>query len=398
MALPFHRRIFVILVTMTAVPTILAVAGWVLSVRTLAPSAGARASLEEVVTSARALAQGVDTMQLTPAARAALRHHLERVSSSASLARRGETYLRYYTAGFAIVIVMLGVVVLFAAVRLAGHLSRQLSRPIDELVGWTQLIRVRQPLPAGTHARGAPEFESLRQSLRDLASALDVARDKELEAERLRAFREVARRVAHEIKNPLTSMRIAVDTLSRTESGGGGQGRAEVAMQVMVAETDRLERLAREFADFGRMPEGAQSEVDLQELLEELGRTGVPDGVRVSVEANGGRRSVMGHYEPLRRAFANLLRNAAEAMKGRGAIDVRVTGDAAGCVVTIADHGPGIPEDLRPRIFEPYFTTKQDGTGLGLALVRQTIDAHRGTISVTETPGGGATFTMVFAT
>jgi len=398
MAQPFHRRIFVILVTMTAVPTILAVAGWVLSVRTLAPSAGARASLEEVVTSARALAQSVDTMQLTPAARAALRHHLERVSSSASLARRGETYLRYYTAGFAIVIVMLGIVVLFAAVRLAGHLSRQLSRPIDELVGWTQLIRVRQPLPAGTPARGAPEFESLRQSLRDLAAALDVARDKELEAERLRAFREVARRVAHEIKNPLTSMRIAVDTLARSGADRSGQGRTDMAMQVMVAETDRLERLAREFADFGRMPEGAQSEVDLQELLEELGRTGVPDGVRVSVEANGGRRSVMGHYEPLRRAFANLLRNAAEAMKGRGAIDVRVTGDATGCVVTIADHGPGIPEDLRPRIFEPYFTTKQDGTGLGLALVRQTIDAHRGTISVTETPGGGATFTMVFAT
>src|SRR6266550_1320402 len=398
MALPFHRRIFVILVTMTAVPTILAVAGWVVSVRTLAPSAEARASLEEVVTSARALAQGVDTMQLTPAARAALRHHLERVSSSASLARRGETYLRYYTAGFAIVIVMLGVVVLFAAVRLAGHLSRQLSRPIDELVGWTQLIRVRHPLPAGTPARGAPEFESLRQSLRDLASALDVARDKELEAERLRAFREVARRVAHEIKNPLTSMRIAVDTLGRTGTDRGGQGRTEMAMQVMVAETDRLERLAREFADLGRMPEGAQSEVDLQELLEELGRTGVPDGVRVSVEANGGRRSVMGHYEPLRRAFANLLRNAAKAMKGRGAIDVRVTGGATGCVVTIADHGPGIPEDLRPRIFEPYFTTKQDGTGLGLALVHQTIDAHRGTISVTETPGGGATFSMVFAT
>ena len=398
MALPFHRRIFVILVTMTAVPTILAVAGWVLSVRTLAPSAGARASLEEVVTSARALAQSVDTMRLTPDARAALRHHLERVSSSASLARRGETYLRYYTAGFAIVIVMLGVVVLFAAVRLAGHLSRQLSRPIDELVGWTQLIRVRQPLPGGTPARGAPEFESLRQSLRDLAKALDVARDKELEAERLRAFREVARRVAHEIKNPLTSMRIAVDTLGRTKADKGGQGRSEMAVQVMAAETDRLERLAREFADFGRMPEGAQSEVDLQELLEELGRTGVPDGVRVSIEANGGRRSVMGHYEPLRRAFANLLRNAAEAMKGRGAIDVRVTGDATGCVVTIADHGPGIPEDLRQRIFEPYFTTKEDGTGLGLALVRQTIDSHRGTISVTETPGGGATFTMVFAT
>src|SRR6266496_4157031 len=146
----------------------------------------------------------VDTTQLPPDARAALRHHLDSVSSSASLARRGETYLRYYTAGFAIVIVGLGAVVLFAAVRVAGHLSRQLSRPIDELVGWTQLIRVHQPLPAGSPARGAPEFEALRQALRDLAAALDVARDKELEAERLRAFREVARRVAHEIKNPLT--------------------------------------------------------------------------------------------------------------------------------------------------------------------------------------------------
>src|SRR5881396_4109728 len=210
MALPFHRRIFVILVVMTAVPTILAVAGWVLSVRTLAPSAGTRASLEEVVNSARVVLQRVDTTQLSPDARAALRHHLDSVSSSASLARRGETYLRYYTAGFAIVIVGLGAVVLFAAVRLAGHLSRQLSRPIDELVGWTQLIRLHEPLPlpGAPLSRGAPEFEALRQALRELAAALAAARERELEAERLRAFREVARRVAHEIKNPLTSMRI----------------------------------------------------------------------------------------------------------------------------------------------------------------------------------------------
>src|SRR2546425_7606474 len=201
---------------------------------------------------ARAMLQRVDTTRLSPGARLAVRRHLEEISNSVSLARRGDAYLQYLSAGLAIVIVLLGGLVLFSAVRVAGHLSRQLSRPIDELVGWTQLIRVRQPMPAGTPARGAPEFESLRQALRDLASALDVARDKELEAERLRAFREVARRVAHEIKNPLTSMRIAVDTLSRTESGGGGQGRAEVAMQVMVAETDRLERLARGVPGFRR--------------------------------------------------------------------------------------------------------------------------------------------------
>jgi len=173
-----------------------------------------------------------------------------------------------------------------------------------------------------------------------------------------------------------------------------------MAIDVLSAETDRLDRLAREFADFGRLPEGAQSDVDLVELLEELGRSAVPDGVHVAVRVNGGRRSLVGHYDPLRRAFSNLLRNASEAMGGHGQIDIGVTADGAaegsGMVVTIADHGAGIPEDLRQRVFEPYFTTKDDGTGLGLALVRQTLEAHRASIHVEETPGGGATFTIVF--
>jgi len=394
MALPFRRRIFVVLVVMTVVPTVLAVAGWVLSVRRLLPAAGARASTERVASTARMLLDGVDTLHLTLRERALLRHHLNEVSASVSLARRAETFLRYYTAGFAVVIVLLGAGVLYASVNLAGHLSRQLSRPIDELVGWTQLIRRHEPLPTGLATRGAPEFEALRQALRELAAALDAARERELEAERLRAFREVARRVAHEIKNPLTSMRIAVDQMRRTV--GPLDSRTETAVQVLEAETDRLERLAKEFSEFGRLPEGPQSEIDLHELLEELGRTGVPEGIRVTVYANGGPRSLLGHYEPLRRAFANLYRNAAEAMRGRGAIDVTVTGDGAGLAITIADHGPGIPAELRQRVFEPYFTTKDDGTGLGLALVRVTLEAHRGTISVSETPGGGATFAIVF--
>ena len=398
MALPFRRRIFLILVAMTAVPTVLAVTGWVLSVRTLLPTAGARASSERVALSARILLDGVDTLHLTPPERVALRHHLNQVSNSVSLARRAETFLRFYTAGVAVVILLLGAAVLYGSVNVAGHLSRQLSRPIDELVGWTQLIRRRQPLPpiggGALATRGAPDFEALRQALRELADTLSAARDRELEAERLRAFREVARRVAHEIKNPLTSMRIAIDQVRRT--AGRADGRSETAIQVIDAETDRLERLAREFADFGRLPEGPQSEVDLVELLEELGRTGVPDGVEVRLTANGGPRTLLGHYDPLRRAFANLLRNAAEAMGGKGAIDVAVTGDGRGCAVTIADHGPGIPDDLSQRVFEPYFTTKADGTGLGLALVRQTLEAHHGMITVTATPGGGATFVIVF--
>jgi len=396
MALPFHRRIFLILVAMTAVPVTLAVVGWMLSVSGLAPSAGSRASLEPVGRSARQLQQQVDTAHLTPQERALLTQHLAEVSSALSLARRADAFMRFYKAGIALVVVLLGVLVLFASVRVAGHLSRQLSRPIDELIGWTRLIRVREPLPTGPPSRGAPEFQALRQALRELADALSAARERELEAERLRTFREVARRVAHEIKNPLTAMRIAVDQLRRID--GKSAERSEMAVEVLDAETDRLERLAREFADFGRMPEGPAAEVDLVELLEELGHTVMPNDVATTVKANGNKRAILGHYEPLRRAFANLLRNAAEAMNGRGRIEIEVRGNGDAVAVSVSDHGPGVPPELGERVFEPYVTTKSDGTGLGLALVRQTVDAHRGTISLSQTPGGGATFTLVFPT
>jgi len=262
-------------------------------------------------------------------------------------------------------------------------------------VGWTRLIRRRMPLPAGPPTRGAPEFEALRQALRELATALDAARERELEAERLRAFREVARRVAHEIKNPLTAMRIAVDQLERTT--GQSDPRTVTAVDVLGAETGRLDQLAKEFAEFGRLPEGPKSEVDLVDLLVDLGQSAVPSEVNVSVRANGEPCKLLGHYDPLRRAFANLLRNASEAMGGRGSIEIAVTRDGNGLAVTIADHGAGIPDDLRQRVFEPYFTTKNDGTGLGLALVRQTIEAHNGSITVAETPGGGATFSIVLS-
>lgn len=394
MPLAFRRRIFLVLVLMAAIPTGLAVVGWVLTVRTFGPTTGARASLEEVTASARGMLERVDTTRLAAPARAAMREHLEALSRGVSLARRADRYLRYYTAGLAIVVVGLGALVLFAAVRVAGHLSRQLSRPIDELIGWTRLIRQHEPLPAGPPTRGAPEFAALRLALRDMAGTLDAARVHELESERLRAFREVARRVAHEIKNPLTAMRIAVDQLDQARPSA--VARADIAMDVLRAETDRLEQMAQEFSDFGRLPEGPMSEVDVVELLEELGRTAVPADVQVRVAANGGRRTMRGHYEPLRRAFSNLFRNAVEAMGGRGTIDVSVAGEGRGLVVAVADHGSGIPAELRGHVFEPYVTTKPHGTGLGLALVRQTVDAHQGTIAVSETTGGGATFTLVF--
>src|SRR2546425_3210166 len=312
MALPFRQRIFFILVALTAAPTALAVVVWALAVRPGARSGGARVALEEVGVSARQMIEQMATGRLSVRERAAFREHLTQLSNSVTLARRAETYLRYYAGGFAAVVFVLGAFAVIAGVRLAGHLSRQLSRPIDELVGWTRLIRRRMPLPAGPATRGAPEFEALRQALRELATALDAARERELEAERLRAFREVARRVAHEIKNPLTAMRIAVDQLERTV--GQSDSRTATAVEVLEAETQRLNQLAKEFAEFGRLPEGPKSEVDLVDLLVDLGKSAVPSEVDVSVRANGEPCRLLGHYDPLRRAVAHPLRNASEAL------------------------------------------------------------------------------------
>src|SRR3989442_992341 len=235
------------------------------------------------------------------------------------------------------------------------------------------------PLPAGPPTRGAPEFEALRQALRELATALEAARERELEAERLRAFREVARRVAHEIKNPLTAMRIAVDQLGRT---AGQSDRQTTAVDVLEAETQRLVQLAKEFAEFGRLPEGPKSEVDLLDLLMDLGKSAVPSEVDVSVRANGEPCKLLGHYDPLRRAFANLLRNAAEAMGGRGSIEIAVSRD-----VLLVDDEANIRKMVAALLESEGFETAEAANGTaGIAEVER--DAPDAVLLDLMMPGG----------
>jgi signal transduction histidine kinase len=287
-------------------------------------------------------------------------------------------------------VLLVGAAFLYASVRLGGHLSRQLSRPIEELIGWTGNIRRMEPLPPDRPRRGAPEFAALRTALREMADTLERARAQEIESERLRAFRETARRVAHEMRNPLTPIRLAVSQLARTSAA-----EQQEAIEVLVAESGRLEQLAREFTEFGRLPEGPAAPVDLPELLSELARTSLPPTMTARLALAPTTPSLLGHYDPLRRAFSNILRNAAEACGGQGEVEISSEGlDDGGVRVVIRDHGPGIPPELDGRIFDPYCTAKEGGTGLGLALAKQTVEMHAGTIAVEPTPGGGASFVI----
>ncbi len=277
---------------------------------------------------------------------------------------------------------------LAAAIILGSSLARQYSAPLDEVVDWTTRIRRHEPLPVPTE-RSIPEFGELQAALRDLQHGLEQARASELEAERLRAFGEVARRVAHEMKNPLTPIRLALSQLARR---GSVEFRDEI--DVIATESARLEAMAREFAELGRLPEGVAAPVDLSELLDDLLRSTVPESMTRAVHGSADVGTVVGYYDPLRRAFSNILRNAVEACHGEGAIDVRMRRVDGRVEVAVSDSGPGIPPERREMIFQPYYTEKGDGTGLGLTIVRQTIEQHGGTIAVTETPGGGATFVI----
>ena len=390
MRLSFHQRILLILICLGAVPTSLAILGWGLTIRSSTRAPGARDAIEGVAESGRVLLHTVDSTRLRSAERRALADHATRLNTAIVQLQRAETFSRYYYAGLGLVILLVGAAFVYASIRFGGHLSRQLSRPIEELIGWTGNIRHMQPLPPDRPRRGAPEFAALRTALRDMALSLERARAQEIEAERLRAFRETARRVAHEMRNPLTPIRLAVADLVRS---AGADHRETI--DVLVTESGRLEQLAREFTEFGRLPEGPAAPVDFTELLAELARTSLPAAMTAHLRLDPETPVLMGHYDPLRRAFSNILRNAAEACEERGTLDIIAAPDKEGGVhIEISDHGPGIPADAAGRIFDPYFTGKPGGTGLGLTLVKQTIEMHGGTISLKETPGGGATFVV----
>jgi signal transduction histidine kinase len=389
MRLAFRQRILLILICLGAVPTAVAILGWALTVRSTTPAAGALRAMEEVGASGRRLLHTLDSTRLTPTERRALDAHAEKLNSALVRFQRVETFGRYYYAGLGLVVLLIGAAFLYASVRLGGHLSRQLSRPIEELIGWTRHIRRLEPLPPDQPRRGAPEFEALRTALREMAAALETARAREIEAERLRAFRETARRVAHEMRNPLTPIRLAVAQLARAAPPAQHE-----AIDVLVAESGRLEQLAREFTEFGRLPEGPAAPVDLVELLTGLARSSVPPTMTVRLALDPDLPTVLGHHDPLHRAFSNIVRNAVEACGGEGVVELAAARVDGGVRIEIRDHGPGVPPEVTSTLFDPYVTAKSGGTGLGLALARQTIEMHQGSIALEATPGGGATFVV----
>jgi signal transduction histidine kinase len=393
----FERRLLITLALFSLLPTLalLGLGAWSISEAVLIT--GAPAAWERAADTGGALIRAAETSG-DPALIEAAALHRDELSASLIQARRWEFLLTRFLAVLPLLTLALAALLGWLALRAARGIARGMTAPIRELVEWARRVARGEPLPdtpaGGTDVRD--EFGVLREAFRAMADEVAASRRRALEAERMRTWMSMARQVAHELKNPLTPMRLAVHTLRR-DAGNASPAHRE-ALDVIAAEASRLDEMARTFAQFGRLPEGPPSEIDLGEMLGYLLRSHLPEGVAHRMLAPVDLPRIQGHYDALSRAFANLILNAADAVEGReGSITVKIRPlpERGAVEVRVLDNGPGIAPEHMERIWEPDFSTKTRGTGLGLALVRQAAHAHGGGAWARNLVEGGAEFRVV---
>lgn len=223
------------------------------------------------------------------------------------------------------------------------------------------------------------------------------AAEKLAKSERESAWREMARQVAHEIKNPLTPMKLNIQYLQLAVQRGGDNvleltGRTAASL---LEQIENLSHIASAFSDFARMPEAAPEAIDLADLLQKaVALYHSHQTVSVTLQAPTEPLVVFADYSQMLRVFNNLLQNAVDAIpdERKGVIEVTLIKDGGEAMITIADNGSGIAEDVVPKIFSPYFTTKGSGTGLGLAMTKKIIEFWKGSITFETAEGKGTTF------
>jgi nitrogen fixation/metabolism regulation signal transduction histidine kinase len=214
-------------------------------------------------------------------------------------------------------------------------------------------------------------------------------------AQRSAAWGEVARRLAHEIKNPLTPIQLSAERLQFKLADKLVNGDAELlarGTQTIINQVQSMKRMVDDFRDYARLPAPEVSPLDLNELIGEVLGLYESSSAHIETRLDEALPPVLGDATQLRQIIHNLLRNAEDALEGREAGQISIVTETVGrCArLSIADNGPGFPAELLPRIFEPYVTTKARGTGLGLPIVKKIVEEHLGTIEISNAPAGGA--------
>ena len=214
-------------------------------------------------------------------------------------------------------------------------------------------------------------------------------------AQRSAAWGEVARRLAHEIKNPLTPIQLSAERLQFKLAGKLANGDADMlarGTQTIINQVQAMKRMVDDFRDYSRLPAPAVAPLDLNALVREVLGLYESSSALIVPQLAANLPPVLGDATQLRQVIHNLLRNSEDALEGHDAAQIQITTAPAGrfARLLISDNGPGFPVELLSRIFEPYITTKARGTGLGLPIVKKIVEEHMGIIEIGNVPMGGA--------
>jgi len=290
-------------------------------------------------------------------------------------------------------VIIVGVVIL-ATAGIGIFLSRRVTRRINAVVRATRRVGTGD-LDFALEIAAQDEIGDLTSEFNRMVAELRESRSRIQYLERISAWQEMARRLAHEIKNPLTPIQLAVQEITSKYSGDDAryQDLLATAQEVVSEEVGVLRALVKEFSDFARLPAVKPQPTDLAAFVEEVVKAhSFDEGIAITVQAPASLPPVAIDRVMLRTALDNLILNAVQAGAEPAEVTVTLRSEPGRVFLEIADRGPGVPADLKVRLFDPYFTTKREGTGLGLAITKKVILDHNGAIEVLDNPGGGALF------
>jgi two-component system nitrogen regulation sensor histidine kinase NtrY len=292
-------------------------------------------------------------------------------------------------------LLVIGVASLASALIAAWLLARGLARPIVEMARQARQVPFGEPKPVlGAGGRELEEFaDAYNRAILDLVEL----RKRLAATERIAARREIARRVAHEIKNPLAPIRAAVETLRRlrARSDPAFDEYFDEATRTVLDEVARISNIVTEFTKFARLPPPAPAPMKLLETARSVVVLHSSGGTQVTLTGDA-EIDLVADRDQVVQVLTNLIQNALDAVRSvaepRVTVSVERRDDRA--VFRVRDNGPGVSDEVKQRLFEPYLTTKPEGTGLGLAIVQRIVVEHGGDIELVTPPEGGAEFVV----
>lgn len=288
----------------------------------------------------------------------------------------------------------------FSAIAVASKLSGGIIKPVKALVNGFRSVGEGE-LDVTVDTKAKDELRYLVDSFNSMVTELKTSQQRLVQSERLAAWRDVARQISHEIKNPLTPIQLSIHRLRNKVSVPLENEKAvEESFETIDEEIESLRRIATEFSEFARMPKPKLEYGGLNEIISGVVSLYVSNEENISIEFDPDESApkMLIDAEQMRRVFINMIKNSMEAVPAeKGSITISTqyqsgTKESISVMsIAISDNGAGMSEEVLRKLFDPYFTTKKDGTGLGMPIIKRIIEEHNGKIFVQSEEGKGTT-------